>query len=107
AQIAPGTVLKTRPIQVVISGLASPFTADQVLYRTAGQQGQPTVTVTTIIKPLVAALGTKIVAYQTAYDGLGSQCDPSYTLAGGNPSYSTAQEEATVIQGYLAAGFTV
>jgi Secretory lipase len=107
AQIAPGTVLKTRSIQVSVSGSASPFTADQVLYRTTGEQGQPTATVTTIIKPLVAVLGTKIVAYQTAYDGLGSECDPSYTLAGGNASYSTAQEEATIIEGYLAAGFTV
>jgi hypothetical protein len=107
AQIAPGTVLKRRPVPVMVSGLSSLFTADQVLYRTAGEQGQPTVTVSTIIKPLLAPLGTKIVAYQTAYDGLGSECDPSYTLAGGNPSYSTAQEEATIIEGYLAAGYTV
>ncbi|MDQ6779409.1 MAG: lipase family protein [Actinomycetota bacterium] len=107
AQIAPGTVLKTRTIQVAISGSPSLFNADQVLYRTSGELAQPTVTVTTIIKPLIAALGTKIVAYQTAYDGLGSECDPSYTLAGGNSSYSTAQEEATIIEGYLAAGFTV
>src|SRR3984957_16269115 len=56
AQIAPGTVLKTRTIQVAVSGNPTLFTADQVLYRTSGEQGQPTVTVTTIIKPLVAAL---------------------------------------------------
>jgi len=107
AQIAPGTVLKSRTIQISISGGATPFTADQVLYRTTGEQGQPTATVTTIIEPLLAVLGTKIVAYQTVYDGLGSECDPSYTLAGGNSSYSTAQEEATIIAGYLAAGYTV
>ncbi|HEY5318467.1 MAG TPA: lipase family protein, partial [Solirubrobacteraceae bacterium] len=107
AQIAPGTVLKSRSIQASVSGNASPFSAEQVLYRTTGEQGQPTVTVTTILKPLIAVLGTKIVAYQTAYDGLGSGCDPSYTLAGGNSSYSTAQEEATIIEGYLAAGYTV
>jgi hypothetical protein len=107
AQIVPGTVLNKRAIQLAVSGNATPFNADQVLYRTTGEQGQPTVTVTTIIRPLLAPLGTKIVAYQTAYDGLGSQCDPSYTLAGGNSSYSTAQQEATIIEGYLAAGFTV
>jgi hypothetical protein len=106
AQIAPGTVLKTRAIQVSASGSTTPFTATQVLYRTTGEQGQPTVTVTTIIKPL-AALGTKIVAYQTAYDALGSECDPSYTLAGGNPGYSAAQEEASIIEGYVTAGYTV
>lgn len=107
SQIAPGTVLKTRTTAISVSGSTTPFTADQVLYRTTGEQGQPTVTVTTIIKPLISILGTKIVAYQTAYDGLGSVCDPSYTLAGGDPGYSTAQQEATIIEGYLAAGFTV
>jgi hypothetical protein len=107
AQVAPGAVLKTRTIQLTVSGNATAFGAEQVLYRTTGQQGQPTVTVTTIIRPLLAVLGTKIVAYQTAYDGLGSECDPSYTLAGGDSGYSTAQEEATIIEGYLAAGFTV
>jgi hypothetical protein len=66
------------------------------------------VTVTTIIRPLTALLlGTKIVAYQTAYDALGSQCDPSYTLQGGNPGDSTAQEEELAISAYLLAGFTV
>ncbi|HWF74031.1 MAG TPA: lipase family protein, partial [Solirubrobacteraceae bacterium] len=107
AQIAPGTVLKTRAIQIAVAGTASMFNADQVLYRTIGEQGQPTATVTTIIHPLVAVQGTKIVAYQTAYDSLGSKCDPSYTLAGGNPSEGTAQAEGTIIDGYLVAGFTV
>jgi hypothetical protein len=106
-QIAPGTVLKTRAIQLVISGGASPFSAEQLLYRTTGEQGQPTVTVTTVIQPLVAVLGTKIVAYQTAYDSLGAQCDPSYTLAGGNPGESTAEQEATIIEAYATAGYTV
>jgi pimeloyl-ACP methyl ester carboxylesterase len=79
----------------------------QVLYRTTGEQGQPTVTVTTIIKPLISFIGTKIVAYQTAYDALGSECDPSYTLQGGNPSDSTAQEEELAMAAYLLAGFIV
>jgi hypothetical protein len=52
-------------------------------------------------------MGTKIVAYQTAYDALGSECDPSYTLQGGNPSDSTAQDEELAIAAYVVAGFTV
>jgi hypothetical protein len=107
AQLAPGAVLKTRTIQLTVSGSSSLFAAAQVLYRTTGEHGQPTVTVTTIIHPLVALLGTKIVAYQTAYDSLGTKCDPSYTLAGGNPTEGTAQDEATIIEGYLLAGYTV
>jgi pimeloyl-ACP methyl ester carboxylesterase len=108
AQIAPGTVLKKRSVGLSVEGLSIPISTEQVLYRTTGELGQPTVTVTTIIRPLTALLlGTKIVAYQTAYDALGSQCDPSYTLQGGNPGDSTAQEEELAISAYLLAGFTV
>ena len=105
--IAPGTVLKRRPVTLVIASLTVPYAAEQVLYRTTGELGQPTVTVTTIIKPLASLLGTKIVSYQTAYDALGSQCDPSYTLRGGNPGDTTAQAEAAVIATYVTAGYTV
>lgn len=106
-QIAPGTVLKKRVITLKIASLTVPYQADQVLYRTAGEQGQPTVTVTTIIKPLASLLGTKIVSYQTAYDALGSQCDPSYTLRGGNPGDTLSQAEGAVIALYVTAGYTV
>ena len=106
-QIAPGTVLNTRPIRFAPSGSATLFDGEQLLYRTTGEQGQPTATVTTILEPLLPLLGDKIVSWQTAYDALGSECDPSYTLTGGNPGYATAQSEATLMQGYLAAGMTV
>jgi hypothetical protein len=106
-EIAPGTVLKERGVSLSIDGLTVPVSTEQVLYRTTGEQGQATVTVTTIIKPLLSLIGTKIVAYQTAYDALGSECDPSYTLQGGNSSDSTAQEEELAIAAYVLAGFTV
>jgi hypothetical protein len=106
SQIPPGTVLKQRQVSLTIAGLKVPVTTEQVLYRTTGELGQPAVTVTTIIQPLLS-LGTKIVSYQTAYDALGSQCDPSYTLQGGNPGNTTAQAEAAVIALYVTAGFTV
>ena len=42
------------------------------------------------------------------YDGLGSQCSPSYTLAGGDPGDAAieqqAQEEALLVTWYLAHG---
>jgi hypothetical protein len=106
SQIPPGTVLKSRPVSLTIAGLTVPVTTGQVLYRTTGELGQPTVTVTTIIRPLLS-LDTKIVSYQTAYDALGSQCDPSYTLHGGNPGNTTAQAEAAIIALYVVAGYTV
>jgi Secretory lipase len=107
SQIAPGTVLKKRKVTLDISSLTVPYSAEQVLYRTTGERGQPTVTVTTIIKPLASTLGTKIVSYQMAYDALGSQCDPSYTLRGGNPGDASSQEETPFMVQYVTAGYTV
>jgi Secretory lipase len=107
SQIAPGTVLKERSTSLELEGLTVPVSTEQVLYRTTGELGQPTVTVTTIIRPLLSLLGTKIVAYQMAYDTLGSECDPSYTLPGNNNSDSTGQEEELAIAAYLIAGYVV
>jgi hypothetical protein len=104
--VAPGTVLRTRTATVAELGIKTPIRAIQVLYRTTGQLGQPAVTVATVIRPLLPS-ATKIVSYQTAYDALGTVCDPSYTLQGGNPSYQTAQAEDAFIALYAAAGYTV
>jgi len=107
SEIAPGTVLKERPITMVINGLSTTYSAEQVLYRTSGELGQATATVATIIKPLVSAGSTKLISYQTFYDALGSECDPSYTLQGGNESYQDAQIDAALMTDYLNAGYTV
>jgi hypothetical protein len=103
--IAPGTVLKTRPV-TISGGLPTAATASQVLYRTTGELGQPTVTVATIIQPLLGVL-PNLVSYQTAYDGLGPQCEPSYTLQGGNSGDATDAAEQALIAGYVTAGDTV
>ncbi len=103
----PGAVLRTRSVSVAELGIGTPVSATQVLYRTTGELGQPTATVSTILSPLGTLGQRKIVSYQTAYDALGSECDPSYTLQGGNSSYSTAQDEEQIILGYVAAGDTV
>jgi hypothetical protein len=100
--VAPGTVLRRRTVKLVpaINGIA---TATQVLYRTRTQLGAPAATVATIIRPASGG-ARKIVSYQSYYDGLGAQCDPSYTLAGGGASDAT---EAGLIGSYVAAGSTV
>ncbi len=106
--VAPGAVLKTRTMPYGFHQLATPITSTQVLYRTTDQFDRPTTTVATILRPLVPAPGpTKLISYHMAYDALGSECDPSYTLTG-NGGYSQAGTfEQGVITGYLAAGFTV
>lgn len=111
SQIAPGTVLNKRTVQVALSGNATPLTGDQLLYRTTDERGRPSVTVTTVLTPPTAAVVTRIVAYLSFYDALGSECDPSYTLAGGYPGNSSnqqqADEEEALIAQYLAAGLVV
>ncbi len=106
--IAPGTVLKKRKVTIVEQGAPLPYSAEQLLYRTTGEQRQPLLAVTTVIKPLVSLGSTKIVSYQTAYDALGSQCDPSYNLRGGGGGGSMdAQAEEVLILNYVSAGYTV
>lgn len=60
-----------------------------------------------MIRPLLSLGGPRIVSFQTAYDALGSECDPSYTLQGGNSGDTVAQAEAAEIAVYVVAGFTV
>jgi hypothetical protein len=104
SKIVPGTVLKQRLVRIVIDGSSRPFRAFQLLYRTSNELGQPSVTVATVIKPQVPAASVHLVSYQTFYDALGAQCDPSYTLRGGNPGYADAQDDALFMENYLEAG---
>jgi len=103
-KVAPGTVLRRRTV-TLIPAVGGVTTATQVLYRTTTQLGQPAVTVTTIIAPPQSSGAPKLVAYQTAYDALGAQCDPSYTLAGGNDSSDSA--ETAIMAQFVANGDTV
>lgn len=107
AHIPPGTPLKRRKVMIVDQGRSAPVKAYQILYRTTNEVGRPSLAVTTVIRPQHPVGPTRIVSYQTAYDALGSQCDPSYTLRGGNPHDSTAQDEEQVILAYAAKGYTV
>lgn len=101
----PGTVLRTRPAQFAFPELSTPITSTQVLYRTTTQQNTPTAAVTTVLRPLVPG-PTRLLSYHMAYDALGSQCNPSYTLTGRTDSPGALMEQG-VIAGYLAAGYTV
>jgi hypothetical protein len=110
AQIAPGTVLKSRESTMHLGPMAMPVQGEQLLYRTKGQLGQPTVTVTTVLTPANAPITPNIVGYLSFYDGLGAKCDPSYTLAGGDAGSKTnqqAEEEELLISWYLSQGSVV
>src|SRR5205823_4989810 len=67
ADIAAGTVLKRRSIQVAFGTTSTPIAAEQLLYRTTDQLGKPSVTVTTVIEPVLAAVQPRIVGYLSFY----------------------------------------
>ena len=83
AEIAPGTVLKTRTMPYHVAGLPLPVKAVQLLYRSSGQTGAPTVDVTSVLLPPLRLGMPKIVAYQSFYDSLNQADEPSYAIAGG------------------------
>lgn len=108
--VAPGTVLKSRATTMHLGTSSTPVQAEQLLYRTTGQLGQPTVTVTTVLAPVQPPTTPNIVGYLSFYDGLDAKCDPSYTLAGGDAggaAQQEAEEEELLISWYVSQGFVV
>src|SRR6218665_362607 len=82
--LTPGAVIRYRPIPL---GSYSSFTSEgyQLMYRSTGQQGQPTAAVTTVLIPKNAPLlDRKLLAYQSFYDSLTINCTPSYLTVKGN-----------------------
>lgn len=103
ARDAPGTILRTRAIAFADGGANTPVKAAQLLYVTTDELGCRTVSVVTVFRPLdnAASAPTRVFSYQTSYDALGAQCDPSYTLKMGT------EGEPGYIMDNVAAGYTV
>jgi hypothetical protein len=83
AEIAPGTVLKTRTLPYHVAGIPLPVEAVQLLYRSTGQTGEPTVNVTSVLLPPQRLGPPNVVAYQSFYDSLNPADEPSVAIAGG------------------------
>lgn len=105
--IAPGTVLKTRTLSYHVAGVPLPLSVVQLLYRTTNAQDQPSVDVTSVVKPATGG-SRRVVAYQSAYDSLNPADEPSaqiagdFTLGGIIPNVETA-----LIAPFLLEGDTV
>jgi Secretory lipase len=82
-RIAPGTVLNTRTLTYHVAGIPLPIETIQLLYRSTGERGQPTVNVTSVLEPPVPASSPDVVSYQSFYDSLTTEADPSYAISGG------------------------
>lgn len=109
SQIAPGAVLKKRTTSLHIVGIPLPITAVQLLYRSTGQRGQATVNVTSILKPLIPLGAARLVSYQSFYDSLNVDDEPSYAISGGGLSIGGAipQLESGLVKPLLLAGYTI
>jgi alpha-beta hydrolase superfamily lysophospholipase len=108
---APGTVLRSRDVEVAFLGLIpQKFTATQLLYRSTDMHGQPEASVTTVIAP--AERGPErvcpVVSYQCAIDAVTSRCFPSYALRRRSLAPGAlAQFEFFLIAAALAEGWAV
>ncbi len=107
-QVAPGTVLKTRAKPLHIIGIPTPIRMVQLLYRSTGQVGQPTVNVTSVLQPPVKLKTPRVLSYQSAYDSLSPDDQPSYALAGGNTFGGIINHGETLLTSqWLLAGYHV
>ncbi len=106
--IAPGTVLNTRHFHYHLFGFPTLLQTTQLLYRSTSQTGKPTVNVTSIIKPPFQFDATKVISYQSAYDSLNRNDEPSHAISGGlRLGGLITNVEAAVFGPFLADGYTV
>jgi Secretory lipase len=108
-QVAPGAVLKTRTTTLHIVGIPLPVKAVQLLYRSTGQRGQATANVTSVLLPPVRLGTPRLVSYQSFYDSLNPDDEPSYAISGGGLSIGGAipQLESGLVTPLLLAGYTI
>lgn len=109
ADIAPGTILATRTGTVHLATLPTPIPMVQVLYRTVDALGRPSTTVASILKPLTSTGTPRLLSYQSFYDSLTNECEPSYVLNGGldKPTSPIVTAEEPIMAQYLLQGYTI
>lgn len=108
ASIAPGTVLQSRSIQYHVLGVPTALKTIQLLYRSTSQTGNPTVNVTSVIQPLSQLNARKVISYQSAYDSLNPNDEPSHAISGGLTLGGVVPNvELAVFGPFLADGYTV
>lgn len=111
AKVANGAVLASRPVEAVAGPLPMPATSWQVKYRSQDTQGRPTATVTTLMVPDAPWPGPgprPLLSYQTAEDGIGARCAPSYALTAGLDAGGTnSNAETLIVRLALERGWTV
>ena len=110
-QAAPGTVLRSRDVQLGFLGLIpQKVRATQLLYRTTDRHGEPEACATTVLVPAghTRRQPRHVVSYQCAIDALTSRCFPSYALRRGARAVgSLSQFEYLLMAAAVAEGWVV
>jgi Secretory lipase len=100
--------LNTRRFPYHFFGFPTLLETTQLLYRSTSQIGKPTVNVTSIINPPIQFGATKVISYQSAYDSLNRNDEPSYAISGGLRLGGVVPNvEAAVFGPFIADGYTV
>ncbi|WP_152665471.1 lipase family protein [Mycobacterium sp. UM_Kg1] len=109
AHAAPGTVLRSRDVELAFLGLIPQrMRATQLLYRTTDRNDVAQAAVTTVLVPADRGPHCPIVSYQCAIDAADGRCFPSYALrrrARGHGSFT--QLEIVLIAAILDQGWAV
>lgn len=110
-QAEPGTVLRSRDVEIGFLGLiGQPIKATQLLYRTTNLHEEPEVAVTTVFVPpqRESSVACPVLSYQCAIDAVASRCFPSFAMRqGARPIGAFVQAEYLLVIAALAEGWAV
>ncbi|GAA1956974.1 lipase family protein [Kitasatospora viridis] len=94
ADYRPGQVVASRPVpNPTLDWIPMPVDVWQLSYRSNDSNDQPELAVTSLVVPKRAWTGAgarPVVSLQSPEDSLGTQCAPSYLLAGGQDNQDAA-----------------
>ncbi|HSW13424.1 MAG TPA: lipase family protein [Solimonas sp.] len=108
-KLAPGTIIKSRPVQYAPLGIPMPNQAWQLQYMSTGLQGQPVAAIATVVKPLLPALtlNKPLLSFQFAINSAGLKCAPSQQVTGSYANSNSQLEALNYIPQVLALGWTL
>ncbi len=103
-----GTLIKSCPITFAPQGgVPMGNQAWVIMFLSKDVNGQVIPATAAVVKPMSAPIGgAKLLAFQYAEDGLGAQCAPSHTVAGGTAN-SVSQAESAQPLPLLQQGWTI
>lgn len=106
--VAPGTIIKSRPISFSPAGLPLPNKAWHIQYMTRDSQDRPIAAVAAVVMPTIPAMGgTRLVSFHFAYDSLGASCVPSKSVAGSTDNGNNTNATPDYLPGLTALGWTL